>query len=94
MKEADPYHQLARLGRDGLELQAEYNAATEEHDRRSALIQLRALDTARKRTEDQLEALEGLPDLWEDLYGGVAGYLALFSGLRPHKRLERPQQLS
>ena len=91
MKEADPSHQLAPLGRNSIELVAEYTAATDEHERRIARVQLRAVDAERTRLEHQLEALDGLPDLWESLYGSVDGYLTLFSGLRPQQRLEHPQ---
>jgi hypothetical protein len=92
LKEGDPYRRIGQLGRDAHELLAEYNGAEDEHERRIALIQLRAVDQERNRIQEQIEALEGLPNLWESLYGGVAGYLALFSGLRPDKRLERPQE--
>ena len=91
-KEADPYQRIGQLGRDALELLAEYNGAGDEHERRIALIQLRAVEVQRQRTQDQIEHLEGLPDLWDSLYGGVRGYLALFSGLRPRYRLVHPQE--
>jgi hypothetical protein len=42
MKEADPYSQIDRLAREAIELQAEFSGALDEHDRRVALIQLRA----------------------------------------------------
>ena len=73
MKEADPSHQLARLAQDSVELVAEYTAATEEHDRRIALIQLRAIDAERTRIQHQIEALDGLPDRWESLFSAVDG---------------------
>ncbi len=91
-KETDPYRRIDQFEQDALQLLAEYNGTDNEHERRIALIQLRAVDVQRQRTLDQIEALEGLPDLWDSLYGGVDGYLALFSGLRPQKRLERPQE--
>ncbi len=91
MTEGDPYRRIGQLGQDALELRAECNGAEDEHERRSARIQLRAVDLEHRRTQDQIESLDGVPDLWESLYGGVEGYLALFSGLRPQRRLERPQ---
>ena len=90
MKEADPHHQIARLGREAIVLQAEFSAATEEHDRRIALIQLRANDAERKRSTDQIEALETLPAVWETVYGEGEGYIALFAGQRQNRRLAYP----
>jgi hypothetical protein len=92
MKEADPYFQIDRLAREAIELQAEFSGATEEHDRRVALIQLRALDAERKRSTDQIEALETLPAVWQTIYGEGEGYLALFAGERRHRRLVHPQE--
>ena len=92
LKEGDPYRRISHLGRDALELLAEYNGAADEHERRIALIHLRAVEVQQQRTQNQIEQLESLPDLWDSLYGGVAGYLALFSGLRPRYRLVHPQE--
>ena len=83
MTEGDPYRRIGQLGQDALELRAECNGAEDEYERRSVRSQLRAVDLEHRRTQDQLEALHGVPDLWESLYGGVEGYLALFSGLQP-----------
>ena len=92
MEEGDPYHQSARLGREAIALQAEFSAATEEHDRRVALIQIRAIDAERKRYTDQIEALETLPAVWETVYGEGEGYIALFAGQRRNRRLVHPQE--
>src|ERR687894_290586 len=92
MKEADPYSQIDRLAREAIELQAEFSAATQEHDRRVALIQLRAIDAERKRCTDQIEALETLPAVWETVYGEGEGYIALFAGQRRNRRVVHPQE--
>jgi hypothetical protein len=92
MKERDPYHEIARLGREAIELQAEFSGALDDHDRRVALIQLRALDAERKRSTDQIEAFEQLPAVWETIYGAGDGYIALFTGVRQHRRLVAPHE--
>src|SRR5215212_2360326 len=46
----------------------------------------------RWHNREQDEALKEIPTFWDSLYGGVEGYLPLFSGLRPQRRLERPQE--
>jgi hypothetical protein len=92
MKEADSYFQNDRLARGAIDLQAEFRGATEEHDRRVALMQLRALDAERKRFTDQIDALETLPAVWQTIYGEGAGYLALFAGARRNRRLVQPQE--
>lgn len=92
MTEGDPYQRIGQLGRDALELRAECTGVADEHERRSARSELCVVDAERRCALDQVEALEGVREHWESLYGGVDGYLALFSGLRAHTRLERPQQ--
>ncbi len=55
--------------------------------------ELYAVERQISRHERQAETLARLPDFWDSIYGPVSGYLALFSGERPDKRLEHPQQL-
>ena len=60
-KEGDPYRRIGQLGRDALELLAEYTGAEDEHERRGALIQLQAVDRERNRIQAQIEALDVQP---------------------------------
>src|SRR5215203_1076831 len=91
MKEADPYRQIARLGRDGIELWAEYTAATDARERRILAIEVHALEKERQEYTEQIEALAQVPAVWETIYGEGDGFVALFSGLRAHKKLAHPQ---
>ena len=93
MTERDsPTRRLAALQRDGLELLAESTAVTDKQERRSIARELQAVERERTRLERQAEALDHLADHWQAVYGPVEGYLALFSGHRGQRRLERPQE--
>src|SRR5215203_3953804 len=91
-KEGDPYQRSAQLGRDGIELWAEYTACTDEHERRILSIELHALEKERQGFTEQVEALEQLPAVWETIYGEGDGFVALFSGLRSRKKLTHTQE--
>jgi hypothetical protein len=80
------------MQRQAHELCIEYRACIDADERRTLRAELPAVDAAIRRQEHQAETLARLPAVWETVYGPVTGFLALFSGQRGARRLERPQE--